>query len=156
MKFYSKEEMISFGEYILKITNDVIKRNTNMKPLDSETGPKLIKDLFSNWESINETTRKENLDYIKNVLREWGGFKINEVEGESCPVFSQIEKDSCWLIETINSDGVEITHYVNEIEVNSNDVNWCDLGDVIIDELSTIVENYEADQIKTRKRIFNE
>lgn len=53
MKTYSSEEMISFGEYLMKLSNQVIKKNTNLEPLDSKTGSKLVNDLFEKWKNEN-------------------------------------------------------------------------------------------------------
>lgn len=48
-KMYSREEVIDFGEYLMKLVNSVIKKNTKMKPLNETSGEKLVKDLFDKW-----------------------------------------------------------------------------------------------------------
>jgi hypothetical protein len=48
-KMYSREEVIDFGEYLMKLVNSVIKKNTKMKPLNETSGEKLVRDLFDKW-----------------------------------------------------------------------------------------------------------
>ena len=99
--------------------------------------------------------KEEKIKYIQKVIQEWGQFKINEVEGEECPVFSQSGKNSHWLIEEVDYYGITISHYVNERYIESTDMEWKVLINDIIDEVCQIVENYEAEQLKTEKRISN-
>lgn len=48
-KLYTSEEVLLFGEYLMKLNNNIIKKKTKLKPLDGITGPKLVKDLLDNW-----------------------------------------------------------------------------------------------------------
>jgi hypothetical protein len=40
---------VEFGEYLMKLNNSIIRKETNLKPLDSFTGPKLVKDMFQQF-----------------------------------------------------------------------------------------------------------
>ena len=45
----SEKDILDFGRYILQLTNNVIKKDTRMKPLDEESGEELLKDLYKQW-----------------------------------------------------------------------------------------------------------
>jgi hypothetical protein len=44
-----EEVVIDFAEYLMKLNNQVIKKYTRLKPLDSETGSTLVRDLFKQF-----------------------------------------------------------------------------------------------------------
>ena len=54
-KVYSREDMILFGEHILRLTNNAVKKHhqeksfKKLKMLDEITGPKLVRDLLADW-----------------------------------------------------------------------------------------------------------
>jgi len=48
-KMYSREEIESFGRFLMKLTNRVIRKETKMTPLDEISGNSLVKDMFEKW-----------------------------------------------------------------------------------------------------------
>ena len=46
---YSREEIESFGRFLMKLTNRVIRKETKMTPLDEISGNSLVKDMFEKW-----------------------------------------------------------------------------------------------------------
>lgn len=152
MRTYTEQELISFGEFLMKAANHVIRENTRMKPLDNKTGPKLVRDLFRKWENDNEPVNK--IYYMKGVIEEWGaiGNIPAEVDGEECPMFSG-SKDDHWIVERIDVHGIEIGRYIHGGYVTSTDVEWKAIGDEVLSEVCRIVENYEAICLQTEKRI---
>ena len=44
-----EKDILDFGRYILQLTNNVIKKDNRMKPLDEESGEELLKDLYNKW-----------------------------------------------------------------------------------------------------------
>ena len=56
------------------------------------------------------------------------------------------------MIEGFNEDDVDVVSYVNETEVSEDSIEYEDLSDDIIDEIHSIMEDYETDSEKTFKR----
>lgn len=48
-QFYTADQTKDFGRYILILSNEAIKKQKRMKPLDAETGEQLLDDLFNKW-----------------------------------------------------------------------------------------------------------
>ncbi len=92
----------------------------------------------------------EKLDYIRKTIKEYGSFSPNEI-GENGIVLAYTKKTSS-LIEHFYSDEVEVVEYVNEIEVDSNNIDYKSLSEDIIDQIVYLVEIYETHWIKTLKR----
>lgn len=98
--------------------------------------------------------KDEIIRAIKKVVIEWGGFSINEVEHEEAPVKSIISSTS-QLVEHIGIDSVKVTTYVHETEIDSEEIEYENLGEDLLEELLRIAENYDTDMDKTMKRILN-
>ncbi len=108
---------------------------------------------YPTWELKDETDRQEKIDYIKKVIREWGVVNTSELELESSPMYNSLGKDHVMLVEVFYSDSVEVVEYVHEEDTDTHKINYEELSDDLIDEICTIIENYEADCLKTEKRI---
>jgi hypothetical protein len=105
------------------------------------------------WELKDETGRQEKIDYIKRVIREWGVVSTAELELECSPMYHSFGKDHVMLIERFYNDWVEVVEYVHETDTDSHNVNYEELSDDLIDDICTTIENYEADCLKTQKRL---
>jgi hypothetical protein len=110
---------------------------------------------YPTWELKDKTDRQEKIEYIKKVIREWGVVNTAELELESSPVYNSMGKDHYMLVEGFYNDWVEVVEYVHEEETDSHNVSYEELEDCLIDEICIIIENYEADCLKTEKRISN-
>lgn len=77
----------------------------------------------------------------------------SELELESSPVFQNLNGRLCSLVEEFLEDRVRIITYDDEMIINESDVDYEELSDDLIDEITTIIEDYEAEQIQTQKRI---
>jgi hypothetical protein len=102
------------------------------------------------------------IKHIKRIIEEWGAFGSGEIEGSLGETYSPC----------VNSMGglVALAEYFkpNEVEVNVYDpesfssdamhtytVSYEDLSKDALEEILTLAEQYEADQIKTEKRCEN-
>ena len=108
---------------------------------------------YPTWDMTNKIDRQEKIDYIKGVIREWGVVNTAELELESSPMYKSLRKDHVMLVEGFYNDWVEVVEYVHEGETDSHNVSYEELDNDLIDEICTIIENYEADCIKTEKRL---
>jgi hypothetical protein len=59
------------------------------------------------------------------------------------------------LVEEFTEDYVRVITYDDEIELDETEVLYEELSDELIDEINTIIGEYEAESIKTEKRISN-
>jgi hypothetical protein len=111
---------------------------------------------YPTWELISDVTKnrkKNEIEYIKGVIREWGVVNTAELELDSSPMFNSLGKDHVMLVEAFYNDWVEVVEYVHEEDTDTHNVNYEELSDDLIDEICTIMENYEADCLKTEKRL---
>jgi len=98
-------------------------------------------------------SKKEDISYIKRIIADYGSFSVGDLEGESSPIVNSLGKDNFQLAERFSLDDVTVITYVHETEVDQNDVDYGDLPDDTISEIVRLAEDYEADQIRTQKRI---
>jgi len=106
--------------------------------------------------SVDGNNNKEDkVAYIKKVIGDFGYFRIGEVEGESSPIYATMGKNNFALIEGFGVDDVNVVNYVHDSEVDDFDVRYENLTEDQIDDITPIVEAYEAEQLKTEKRCKN-
>lgn len=99
-------------------------------------------------------TKNEQIAYIKKVIKEWGPTSSFECNLDHSPCVNSLgDGDVCELIEKFNSDDVETIIYDRHgEEIDYWDYRYEDLSEDLIDEISNIMENYEADMLRTEKR----
>lgn len=96
--------------------------------------------------------REKQISEIKRIVGEWGMFSINEVIGEESIVLNKTNKNSEIMIEKIAKDAVQCAEYVHGQEVNEYGIGYFELNDEQLSEVFRIAENYETDQLKTKKK----
>ena len=98
--------------------------------------------------------REEKIADIKRIIKVWGSTTPAELELNSSPcILSTGNKTNVsQLIEGFNEDDVEVVSYVNETPVSEDSIEYEDLSDDIIDEIHSIIEDYETDSVKTDAR----
>jgi hypothetical protein len=100
--------------------------------------------------------RSEKIRFIKRVLNDWGNTSCTELELDHSPSLNSTGNGGgnvCELVEQFNTDGVESIVYDDEIELEYNNYHYEDLDDDIIDEIVSIMEEYEAQSMKDEERI---
>lgn len=96
-------------------------------------------------------TKYSKIEYIKKVISEWGSFTTAEVEADCSPAINVIG-DHSLLVESFWHDTVTAYEYVHSTCVSETDIRYEDLDEEVINDICTLVENWEAEQDKTVKR----
>lgn len=99
-------------------------------------------------------TKEEQIAYIKKVIKEWGPTTAGELSLDHSPCVNSLgDGDMCELIEHFNSNDVETTIYDRHgEEIDYWYYRYEKLSGDLIDEISNIMEHYEADMLRTEKR----
>ena len=106
-----------------------------------------------NTDGIDMYQKTNKISYIKKVLGEWGGTSCCERERDHSPsINSMAGGNIAELAEEFTVDGVSAVTYDDDMEIGWNDYNYEELSDDVIDEIVEIMEEYEADMLKTEKR----
>jgi hypothetical protein len=98
-------------------------------------------------------TKRTIIKKIRTIIKEFGSFNISEVEHEENILLRAIKKDHTLLIEGFEYNGVKVTEYVHETETDTFNIYFEDVKVSILEEVLRICENYEAEMLKTEKRI---
>ena len=96
--------------------------------------------------------RTDKIKRIKDILRVWGSTNTSELQLDHSPCKNSIgegKTNVSELIEQFDANGVSAVVYNDEIEIGWNDYNYEQLEDYLIDEIYEIVQEYEADMLKT-------
>ena len=109
-----------------------------------------------NWQLEDTTERDKQIDDIKRILGEWGMTTTAEMELESSPVYNNLTGKICTLVEEFTEDYVRVVTYDDDIDINEYDVPYEDLSDDLIDEIHTIMEQYDIAQNKLHDSIRDE
>lgn len=99
-------------------------------------------------------SKAEKIKRIKDILDTWGSTSVSEIGMGSSPVLSSTgtnRNNVSVLVETFHVQDVEIVTYQNETEIGSDDMDYEDLPEEIIDEILEQVEYYEVDMLKTEE-----
>lgn len=108
-----------------------------------------------NTDGIDYDQKAINIKRIKDILAVWGSTSCAERERDHSPCLNSISngKDNVSeLVEQFYSDSVETVVYHGEIDIQYNNYSYEELPEEIIDEILEIVEEYEADMLRTEKR----
>ena len=108
-----------------------------------------------NTDGIDYHQKAINIARIKAIITEWGSTSCAELERDHSPCLNSIgnSKDNVSeLVEQFYADSVETVVYHGEIDIQYNNYSYEELPEEIIDEILEIVEEYEADMLKTEKR----
>lgn len=92
--------------------------------------------------------REEKIAEIKRIIKVWGSTTTCELELDSSPCIMSVgnKTNVSQLIEGFNEDDVDVVSYVNETEVSDDTLEYEELSDEIIDEIHSIMEDYETDK----------
>jgi len=102
---------------------------------------------------MNKREKNKKIAYIKKVLGEWGATSCCELERDHSPSMNSLAGGRiCELVEQFSVDGVESVVYDDDNEIDWFNYTYEELSDDIIDEIVEIMEDYEADMLKTEKR----
>lgn len=102
----------------------------------------------------SEKIKKEQITYIKKVIKEWGPTTAGELQLESSPCVNSLgDGNVCELAESFNVDDVATVIYGR----NGEEIDWWnysyeELSEDLIDEIWGIIEQYEVENIKTERR----
>ena len=108
------------------------------------------------WNVIDTSEKQEKIEFIKKVLSTWGETSTAELELESSPVYNNLTGKICTLVEEFTEDYVRVVTYDDNIDIDEEDVPYEKLSDELIDEIHTIMENYDVEQEKLYDSIRDE
>ena len=104
-------------------------------------------------------TKKSIIKDIKKIISEWGSFGSGEVEqgGETYSPCVNSMGGLVALAEYFKIDGVDVNVYepesISSDSIHEYEVEYEDLPKDVLEEILTLCEQYEAEQLKTEKRI---
>lgn len=102
---------------------------------------------------MNKREKNKKIAYIKKVLGEWGATSCCELERDHSPSMNSLAGGRvCELVEQFRVDGVESVVYDDDNEIDWFNYTYEELSDDVLDEIVEIMEDYEADMLKTEKR----
>lgn len=103
----------------------------------------------------DEETKNTKILRIKEIIMEWGETTSTELELDCSPCISSHSsggRNTSVLVEGFNEDDVNVITYIDETEINNEDIEYDELSEDIIDEILGVMENYNTDMEKTMKR----
>ena len=104
-------------------------------------------------------TKKSIIKDIKKIISEWGSFGSGEVEqgGETYSPCVNSMGGLVALAEYFTANKVKVNVYepksISSDAMHDYEVQYEDLPKDVLEEILTLCEQYEADQLKTEKRI---
>ena len=91
--------------------------------------------------------KQEVINKIQEVLVRWGEFAISDLDMVDTPVKSIIGKTS-QLVEGFNNQTVTVVTYVNETEIDEEEIFYSDLSLELLEEILIIAEDYDTQEQK--------
>jgi hypothetical protein len=124
------------------------------QPIFRGTIEELVAKLKPDVQIVSDE-RTDKIKRIKDILGVWGATSCAELNRDHSPCKNSIgegKSNVSELIEQFDANGVSAVTYNDELEIGWNDYNYEDLSDDLIDEIFEIIEEYEADMLKTESR----
>jgi hypothetical protein len=102
-------------------------------------------------------TKQETIDRIKKILSVEGCFWVGELETESAGVVVGELGKFVGIAEYFSEDFTEVNIYepssMSSDEVDTYDAKYEDLNEDVLQEILFLVEQREAENVRTEKRI---
>ena len=92
-------------------------------------------------------TNQEIIEKIKFIINEWGDVSTKELELETSPVYSYVNRSDYHLIEYFNKGQIGVTHYINDEACTESEYSYEELDRCTLEEILFIVEDYNIDMI---------
>lgn len=103
-------------------------------------------------------TKQEKISHIKTIINDYGGFEISEVEGANSISVSSIG-NLVALAEKFSNEEVTVNVYnansFNCDSIETYTLEYDQLSDEVLDDIILLIDDYEAETIRTIKRISN-
>ena len=100
-------------------------------------------------------TKEKIIKKIKDIITNYGSFSPYEVSQDN-PVIKTIGKDHNQVAEKFNLHTVDAISYVNELEVDENEIYYEDLTLELLEEILNIAVDYKVGFDKTMDKSRNE
>ena len=103
-----------------------------------------------------ERQKKEIISQIRTIIENYGSFTTFDVDADSSPVIGTLGS-AFMLAEHFELNGVDGYLYLNGDE-NERDIEFILYENLSLDcleEILSLAQNYEAEEMKTEKRISN-
>jgi hypothetical protein len=103
-----------------------------------------------------EKQKKETISQIRTIIENYGSFTTFDVDADSSPVIGTLGS-AFMLAEHFELNGVDGYLYLNGDE-NERDIEFIlyeNLSMDCLEEILLLAQNYEAEEMKTEKRISN-
>ncbi len=100
-----------------------------------------------NVDGIHQFDRESKIARIKDILATWGNTSCCDLELDHSPCMNSVgtnRNNVSELIENFYATGVESVVYQNETEIATNEYDYEDLSDEMINEIAKIMDDYEA------------
>jgi hypothetical protein len=103
--------------------------------------------------------KSELIKRITDILKEYGSFSIGELEGETPSICSGELGSFVGLLEYFTKDYVEQNIYnpssFSSDSIDSVEIEYEEFNENTLTEILLVVEQWEAECIRTQKRISN-
>lgn len=99
--------------------------------------------------------KEKIIQKIQDIIKDYGSFSPYEVNQDN-PVIKTMGKDHNQVAEKFNLHAVDAVSYVNEIEVDEDEIDYQDLPVDVLEEILYIAEDYKTDFDKTMDKCRNE
>jgi hypothetical protein len=107
--------------------------------------------IWLTWTQINlkegspTTDRARHIEYIKGVIEEHGELSCADMEADSSPCINVIG-DTAILLEHFGLETATAITYVGSMETNEVYINYEDLADEVLVEISQLMEGFDLEQ----------
>ena len=95
---------------------------------------------------IDNSAKKELITEIKEIISEYGGFGIGEVQASYSPSVPNQKGNLTHLVEYFNQDDVDVEVYNNEIEVDSYTLTYEELDQENLEYILELAQAYKEIQ----------
>lgn len=99
-------------------------------------------------------TKQKKIEEIKRIIGDWGSTDVCELEADHSPCISSTgnKRNISVLAERFSVDDVEVVTYIDETEIGSEFWEYEKLSEEVIDDIYSLIEQYEVDCEKALKR----
>ena len=95
---------------------------------------------------IDNSTKKELIEQIKEIISEYGGFGTGEVQASYSPSVQNQKGNLDHLIERFNLLDVEVDVYDDEVEVDNYTLTYDDLDEETLEYILELAQAYKEIQ----------
>jgi len=131
------------------------KENNPFYPKEMRWDRAKVSRFLKDYKTQLEPDLTTKIQYIVKIIDTYGSFNMVDMEAETSVLVNFIGPNITQLANEFYVHGMDVTTYIHETATDHDFMDYEECDSDVIDDIVTLIEQYEASCLQTEKRINN-